>query len=53
MDDDGEKDAKNWKVVLLGESGVGKTSIISRCINDSFEEDCLSTTGGHTYQKIY
>jgi small GTP-binding protein len=33
------------KVVLLGESGVGKTSIISRFINDVFEEGLVTTTG--------
>ena len=35
-----------FKVVLLGESGVGKTSIISQFIDNSFEEDLQSSTGG-------
>ena len=43
-DNDGE-DVRNCKVVLLGESGVGKTSIISRFINDTFEEGLVTTTG--------
>ena len=51
MADEGEEDAKNCKVVLLGESGVGKTSIISRFINDSFEEGCVSTTGASYVSK--
>ena len=33
------------KVVLLGESGVGKTCIISRYINDRFDEKTVSTNG--------
>jgi Ras-related protein Rab-22 len=47
MDDDENdgEDARNCKVVLLGESGVGKTSIISRFINDTFEEGLVTTTG--------
>ena len=45
-DYDGEgEDAKACKVVLLGEAGVGKTSIISRFINDVFEEGLETTTG--------
>ena len=45
-DDENEgEDEKNCKVVLLGESGVGKTSIISRFINDTFEEGLVTTTG--------
>ena len=43
-DNEGE-DGKECKVVLLGESGVGKTSIISRFIDDIFEEGLETTTG--------
>ena len=43
MSEDGE--AKTCKVVLLGESGVGKTCIISRYTNNTFEENIMSTTG--------
>ena len=47
-DYDGEgEDAKACKVVLLGEAGVGKTSIISRFINDKFEENLETTTGAY------
>ena len=35
----------NCKVVLLGESGVGKTCIIARYINGSFDEKSESTNG--------
>ena len=35
----------SYKVVLLGESGVGKTSIINQFINEEFLEDQESTTG--------
>jgi len=33
------------KVVLLGDSGVGKTCIITRYIQESFTENCTSTNG--------
>ena len=33
------------KVVLLGESYVGKTSIISRFVYDFFQENSITTTG--------
>ena len=36
---------KTCKVVLLGESGVGKTCIIARFINNTFEDNIMSTTG--------
>ena len=40
--------AANCKVVLLGESGVGKTCIISRYINNTYDEKS-ETTNGATY----
>ena len=42
---DDYEDAQICKVVLLGESGVGKTSIISRFINNFFAENVISATG--------
>ena len=44
-DEDEYENAQSCKVVLLGESGVGKTSIISRFINNVFGENIISTTG--------
>ena len=44
----------NCKVVLLGESGVGKTSIITRYVNNYFEDNSLTTNGAsYTYKTIY
>ena len=40
-----EEDDDICKVVLLGEAGVGKTSIISRFYNGTFEESLMSTNG--------
>ena len=42
MDD---ANAKSVKAVLLGESGVGKTCIIARFINNTFDNDNFTTTG--------
>ena len=44
----GKKEAKNmqsFKVVLMGDSGVGKTSIVNRYIKGTFENNILSTAG--------
>ena len=35
----------NVKIVLIGESGVGKTCILSRFVNDMFDGNSLSTNG--------
>ena len=41
-----ENDAEDiMKVITLGESGVGKTCLIRRCINNIFEENNVSTIG--------
>ena len=42
-----------FKVVLLGESGVGKTSIISQFIDQDFQEDLQSSTGGTFSSKSF
>ena len=39
------------KVVLLGETTVGKTSIISRFINDSFDPNCITSLGASFISK--
>ena len=41
----------NCKVVLIGESGVGKTSIISRYTTNTFESRMLSTPGANFVTK--
>ena len=41
------------KIVLLGESGVGKTSIISQFIDQTFQEDLQSSTGGTFSSKTF
>ena len=40
------------KVILLGESGVGKRQLISRFINNVFEDNTTSTTGASYAGKI-
>ena len=44
-DNDEEEDTQIIKVVLIGESGVGKTSIISRFTHDKFDKEIITTTG--------
>ena len=44
MEDDDEGSIP-CKVILLGESGVGKVGLIARFINNSFEDNITSTTG--------
>ena len=39
------------KVVLIGESGVGKTSIIARFINDIFDPNCVTSLGASYISK--
>ena len=34
-----------YKILILGESNVGKTSILLRYINDTFDESAISTCG--------
>ena len=50
-----EKEDQNLdkvKIALLGSSGVGKTCIIKRYAEDTYEEDGISTPGGCYYEKV-
>ena len=42
-----------FKVVILGETGVGKTSIISQFIDQTFQEDIQSSTGSTFSSKSF
>ena len=44
---------ETFKIVLLGESGVGKTSIISQFIDNNFQDDIQSSTGGTFSSKTF
>ena len=48
--DDGN--LQSFKVVLMGDSGVGKTSIVNRYIKDTFADNIVSTTGVSFFSKI-
>lgn len=48
MDDELE----SVKITLIGNSGVGKTCIIARYIDNTFNENCDSTIGANYSQKI-
>ena len=45
MDELEEDNIPSFKIVLMGVSGVGKTSIINRYLKHTFEEEILSTSG--------
>ncbi len=43
---------KRVKILMLGESGVGKTSILLRFIDNKFSNDFVTTLGVEYKQKI-
>ena len=51
--DDFEDQKEVIKVVLIGETGVGKTSIISQFVNQIFQEDLQPSTGGTFNSKSF
>lgn len=40
---------QQFKVILIGDSGVGKTSMISRATQDTFDPDNTSNTIGFCF----
>ena len=47
------QDSIEIKIILLGDSAVGKTSILTRIIQDTFVDDPASTIGAtYSYKKI-
>jgi small GTP-binding protein len=40
-----------FKMILFGDGGVGKTSLVERFIYDRFEENYISTLGYNVYEK--
>lgn len=48
---DGKEEMVNYKVVMLGESDVGKTCIVNKYINDTFG-DQKNTIGSNFSSKI-
>ena len=51
MDCEEENKIKELKIVLLGDVGVGKTNIITRYLNNKFDEDSVTTNGASYMMK--
>ena len=45
-------DNKICKVILVGETGVGKTCIIIRFVSEEYKEQTISTTGASYASKV-
>lgn len=41
------------KIVVVGNSGVGKSNILNRLVNEDFMDDCRATVGVELYTKTY
>ena len=52
MSDDEENEYISCKVVLLGESGAGKTSILTKYVNNTFSEVVMTSVGSSFLTKI-
>ena len=49
---DAKENEKEIKVILLGDSGVGKSCIINRYINDEFNPNSKTTLGSNASSKV-
>ena len=45
------EDRRKYKVVLLGDAAVGKTSLVLRYVHSQFDEKYLKTLGTNVYKK--
>ncbi len=52
MNSNFDSTAISCKVVLIGQSGVGKTSIINRYVKNTFSSDCPPTPGVSFVSKV-
>ena len=52
MDDDQSDDVQKFKVVIIGESGVGKTSILNSYITEQYDPDTTSTFSAQNVNKL-
>ena len=43
---------RNYKVVLLGDGGVGKTSLVKRFVYSKFDDEYIKTLGTNVYKKM-
>ena len=50
-DSDDEMPEKHFKIILIGDPSVGKTSVANRYTNDSFTQNSNSTVGIQFYLK--
>ncbi len=46
-----EEKVFRYKMILFGNSGVGKSALVERFVNDRFEDSYLSTLGYNVYEK--
>ena len=50
-DSDDEEEIPTYKIILVGESGVGKTSIMNRFLKDNFKENIIPTSSAYYAEK--